>query len=146
MPESAKTQLSAKDVEKASKQLKLTNKFLGALVKLGADIPSPLTKTLSALEKALSAGAAVGDAATKASDELEKYNKNLEASCKNIDDDQQTICEAGKVGKYQLGNVSFTLDPKNKNSVLSKSIDKLIKAYTPKLICKEWDRCAKIDK
>ena len=137
VPKTAETKLTPKDVGAASKQLKLVNKFLGTLEKLGADIPTPLTKSLSALSKALSAGAAVGEAATEASDELEKYNKNLEAACKNIDDAQQKICEAGKISSYQYRNVNFTLDPKNKNSVISKLIDKAIKAYTPKLICKE---------
>jgi len=39
--------------------------------------------------------------------------------------------------------VNYTLDPKNKDSVTSKSIQKTIQRYTPSLVCKHWDYCAK---
>lgn len=146
MPKAEAQQLADKDVDKMLKQIKEVREFLSSLEKIGADIPSPLTTSLKNLERLLKAGKAVGDSAYEASDALEKFTKDLRAACKNVDDAQQTVCEAGVERQWQARSVSFTLSPNNKNSVISKLIDKAIRSYTPEMICKYWEKCAKTAK
>ena len=113
---------------------------------MGGEIPAPLKKALNRLELAVKAGKAVGEAAEEASKELKKYVKDLMAACKTVDREMQGVCEAKVARKWQARSVSFTLNYRNPNSVTAKLIDKAIKKLTPAMICRHWERCAKIDK
>ncbi len=141
------SQLDPKDIKKMEDDLKKLRKFLKALEKIGVKPPKSLPNVIKALELAIKSGRGIGEAADEASKELKKYQDNLKGVCKELDStDDRMVCEAKIDRQYMKDGANYVLDPKNPNSVVSKSIDKAIKALTPDMICKHWDRCAKIDK
>jgi hypothetical protein len=137
------TTASPKDLKKASEELKEIRDLIDDLEKVGIEAPKSLTKSLGALQKAIDTAQDVGEAYDEASDALRDYERGLNEICKTVDDDMQAVCEAQVARKYQARAVNYTLDPKNKDSVTSKSIQKTIQRYTPSLVCKHWDYCAK---
>lgn len=141
-----KTKLSKKEIDQLSKDLKKINEFVKAIESMGGTIPGPLKTALKALEIAIKTGVEVGKSADAASKELRKYEKDLMDACKTVDAEMQAVCEAQVVRKWQARSVDFTLNYKNPKSVTADLINKVIKKFTPSIICKNWDRCAKLDK
>ena len=137
------TQLSPKDLKKINEEIKEIRELIDDLAKLGIEAPTPLTKALKALQNALNTAEDVSDAVEEASDALRDYERGLYEVCKTVDDDMQAVCEAGVARKYQARAINYTLDPKNKDSVTSKTIQKTVQRYAPDVICKHWDYCAK---
>ena len=140
------TALSKKEIEQLQKDLKKLNEFIKTIESMGGKIPGPLKIAVKALELAIKAGVGIGKAADEASKSLRAYEKDLKKACDTVDAEMKMVCEAKIDRKWQARSVEFTLSYKNKDSVTSRSIDKLIKWLTPDAICKHWDRCAKIDK
>ena len=138
--------LSDSDIKKIQKQVKDVRKFISDIEKMGGDVPPMLAKSLKYLEVALNTGKDIGDAAKEASAALKRYEKDLMNACKKVDEEYQMVCEAKIARQWQARSVKFTLDYRNKNSVTAKAIKKTVQRYTPKLICKHWDYCAKTEK
>lgn len=139
MPETDEEQLFKKtqeDVRKAREMLK-------TLEKMGLDVPKALIKKLDTLQKALDAAEDVADAAGEAKEALNEYQETMVDACKKMETDDGVVCEAKIARKWQSYGVKFTLDIKDKSSVVAKSIQKTVARYTPKLICSNFDYCAK---
>ena len=134
---------SQKDLKKATDELKEIRDLIDDLEKVGIEAPKTLTKSLGLLQKALDTAEDVGEAFDEASDALRNYERGLYEICKTVDEDMQGVCEAQVARKYQVRAIHYVLDPKNEDSVSSKSLQKTIQRYTPSLICKHWDYCAK---
>jgi hypothetical protein len=140
------TELSKKDIDQMLKEIKEVRQFIKAIEDMGGEVPKPLTTALNGLEKAIKAGKLVAEAADEASDALKKYEADLNNACKTVDQEMQAVCEAQVARQWQARSVKFTLDYKNPDSVTSKTIKKTIQAWTPSVICKHWDYCAKSGK
>lgn len=138
--------LTDSDLKKMEKQLKEIQKFISDIENMGGEVPAGLKKSLKLLQIAINTGSDIGTAAQEASNALKAYEKDLMSACKTVEREMQAVCEAGIARKWQARSVKFTLDPKNKDSVTARFIQKTVKRYTPALICKHWDYCAKIDK
>jgi hypothetical protein len=138
--------LTDKDIQQLLKDIKTVKDMIKALEAVGAQVPGPLKTALNRLEMAIKAGKEVAEAAQEASDALRAFEADLYQACKGIDDEMQGVCEAEVARKWQVRAVSFTLDPKNKDSTTSNVINRIIKKATPDRICKNWDRCAKLGK
>lgn len=138
--------LSEKDKKKIDVQLKDINKFISEIEKMGGEVPKTLKKSLKLLETALNTGKDLAKAAEQASKDLKAYEKDLMNACKTVDQEMQMVCEAKVARKWQARSVKWTLDPKNKKSVISQFIKKTVKRYTPSAICKHWDYCSKTEK
>ncbi|SFU14098.1 hypothetical protein [Sedimentitalea nanhaiensis] len=138
--------LTEKDKKKIKVQLKDINKFIGDIEKMGGEVPKTLKKSLKHLETAINTGKDIAKAAEEASKDLKAYENDLMAACKTVDKEMEMVCEAKIARKWQARSVKWTLDPKNEKSVVSKAIKKTVQRYTPKVICKHWDYCAKQEK
>ncbi len=138
--------LTEKDKKKIEVQLKDLKKFIKAIESMGGEVPKPLKKSLKHLETALNTGKDLAKAAEEASRDLKTYEKDLMNACKTVDQEMQMVCEAKVARQWQARSVKWTLDPKNEKSVISKFIKKTVQRYTPSVICKHWDYCAKTEK
>ncbi|MGB8622654.1 MAG: hypothetical protein WCD16_07535 [Paracoccaceae bacterium] len=138
--------LTEKDIKKMQKELKQVQSFFKQIEKMGGEIPKPLKKSVNRLKIAIDTGKDIGDAANEAGKALKEYEKNLKTACKTVDREMRGVCEARIDRKWMARNVTFTLSYKNPDSVTSRSIKKTVQRYTPALICKHWDYCAKKDK
>lgn len=143
MAQAPDSKAKKKDLDQAIKGLEATRKFIKLTEKIGVEAPKYLTKSLKVLEIALKEGKIIGDSAKEASEAAEQFRKELLDACKKVDDVQQTVCEVGVERQWQWRSVVFTLDPKNKNSVISKVIQKNIQMWTPAPIIKQWEKVSK---
>ena len=143
MPPPSDSGLSKKDVDQMLKEIKDVKEFIKAIEKMGGEVPKPLATAINRLEMAIKAGKLVAEAAEEASAALKTYEKDLNEACKTVDEEMQGVCEAEVARQWQARSVKFTLDYKNPDSVTSKTIQKTIQAWTPGVICKHWDYCAK---
>jgi hypothetical protein len=135
--------VSEKDIKKLQKQLKDIQKFIKDIEAMGGEVPKALKKSLKMLEVAINTGSDLGKAASEASAALKAYEKDLYSACKTVDKEMEMVCEAKIARKWQARSVQFTLNYKNPDSVTSRLIKKTVKRYTPSIICKHWDYCAK---
>jgi hypothetical protein len=141
-----KSKLDKKDVQQMEKDLKKLRYFLKALKSMGIKPPKSLPPIIKAIEIALKTGTSVADSAAEASRELRKQTDDLVAICKILEnEDDQSVCEAEIARNFQW-DATKMLDPEKPTSVTAKLINKAIKSATPDMLCKRWDRCAKIDK
>jgi len=138
--------LSEKEIRKMQKELKQIQSFIDQIEKMGGEVPKPLKKSLKGLEVAINTGKDLGDAAEDASKALKTYTADLKSACKTVDREMQAVCEARIDRKWQARSVRFTLSYKNPDSVTSGFIKKTVQRYTPDLVCKHWDYCAKEEK
>jgi hypothetical protein len=134
-----------RDLKKAAEEIRDIRELLDDLKEVGIEAPAPLVKSLNGLQKAIDTAQDVGEAFEEASAAVKQYEKNLNEVCKGVDADMRDVCEANVARKYQVRAIKFTLDPKNKDSVSAKFLKKTIQRYTPAVICKHWDYCAKQD-
>jgi conjugal transfer/entry exclusion protein len=132
-----------KAFKKTQEDVRKAREMLKTLEKLGVEVPKELTKKLNTLQKALDAAEDVADAATEASEALNEYQQTLVDACKKMGDEDAMVCEARVARQWQAHAVKFTLDIEDKSSVVAKSIQKTVARYTPKVICKNFDYCAK---
>lgn len=132
-----------KSVKKAREDVAKTTEFLETLKTIGIEVPKTLIKSLNVLKKALDTGTDIADAAGETSDALKKYEKDLEKACRKMKDDETMACERETLRKWQRNRVRFVLSIEEKSSVVSKSIQKTVARYTPKLICERFAYCAK---
>ena len=148
----ADKQLTKQDFDKLKDDVKKVKGFMDDVEEMGGKIPGPLKTAVGTLDKvlnnpatdAIEYGQLVAEAADEASDSLKQYQNDLYAACKTVDQEMQGVCEAQIDRKWQVRSVQFTLDYKNPDSVTSKTIKKLMQKWTPELICKHWDYCAKV--
>lgn len=141
-----KTTLSKKDLEEISKDLKWINDFSKTIEDMGGTIPGPLRVAMKVLEKTVKTGVEVGKSCESAYKELRKYEKDLMDACKTVDDAMEWTCRAMVFRQWKQRGVNFTLDPENPKAVSADLIRKAIKTFTPSVICKKWERCAKLHK
>ena len=135
--------LTKQDVEKITKQIKQIEELIAFLIKIGVEVPTPLTVALKKLRQALESGKMVAEAAEEASAEVARVEKDLYDLCKQLDEEEQGVCEAKVARKYQARAVKYTLDPTEDKSVISLTIKKAVQKATPGIICKHWNYCAK---
>ena len=128
--------------KKTQDDVRTAREMLKKLEKLGVDVPKELLKKLNMLQKALDAAEDVADAATEASKALNEYQQTLTDACKKMGEEDAMVCEAKIFSQWQKQNVSFTLDIKEKSSVVAKFIQKTVARYSPKIICSNFDYCA----
>ena len=138
--------ITEKDIKRLKKELKQIQDFIKDIESMGGEVPKALKKALKHLEVAINTGSDLGKAASEASAALKAYEKDLYTACKTVDREMQAVCEAKVARKWQVRSVQFTLDYKKPDSVTAKFIKKTVQRYTPKVICKHWDYCAKKDK
>ena len=138
--------LTDKDKKKMQVQIKDVKKFIQMIESMGGKVPKTLKTSLNRLEVAINTGKDLAKAASEASKDLRTYTADLMAACKTVDQEMQMVCEAKVARQWQARSVQWTLDPKNEKSVISKFIQKTVSRYTPNIICKHWDYCAKAAK
>ena len=139
----AATQLSDKEIKKATQQLKEIRAFLKELEDAGIEVPPALKKSLNRLQVALDTAEDLGAAFTEASQALATLESDLMNACSKVDAEMQGVCEAQVARQWQARSVKFTLDYKKPDSVSAGFIKKTVQRYTPGAICKNWDYCRK---
>jgi uncharacterized membrane protein YdfJ with MMPL/SSD domain len=139
----AATQLSDKEIKKATQQLKEIRAFLKELEDAGIEVPPALKKSLNRLQVALDTAEDLGSAFAEASQALATLESDLMSACSKVDAEMQGVCEAQVARQWQARSVKFTLDYKKPDSVSAGFIKKTVQRYTPGAICKNWDYCRK---
>ena len=137
----AEKKLDENTKKKLNEAIKKAWEFVKAMEDLGVRMPE-LVKSIKALESAIAVGKDVGKAAQQASDSLARYTQNLRDLCGTIlDDGDQTVCLAQVERQWQMRNLDFTLNLKNRDSVPRNFIRTQLERLLPESICKAFDLC-----
>lgn len=132
--------LTKDNKKQLNEAIKRSWEFIKEMQSLGVEMPDLVNK-IQILEKAVQAGRDIGKASAEAQESLTRHTANLELLCNPLDPDERIICEAHVARQFQARSINFTLNLKNKDSVVRNLIRIQLQRLLPQNICRMLELC-----